>query len=180
MHTSLHSKAARNAPHDRQIELADVAQDKLDHLLVLFLADPANKRLRGQLYAQPVGNQAVLRKAIVEAVNRWQSPRAWLSVRGSCLPLQRALTGWKALHLQLVGDLGQVAAAHKANRTVLLHLAQQLHHGRLYRLTGGRERLVDVKETQDIGVRPVRKEGGHGVAGVERQRRAGAREAGRG
>ena len=55
-------------PLDGNVHVCDVVQDELDQLLVLFLADPFDERLRFQSFTKLDGSQAVFGKAEIKVV----------------------------------------------------------------------------------------------------------------
>lgn len=58
-----------DAPLDGDVEVGNVVKDKVGQLLVLFFAEMVDERLRGKLFAELVGSEAVLSKGIVEHVH---------------------------------------------------------------------------------------------------------------
>src|SRR5450432_244525 len=59
-------KLDKRAPLDRQLEIRNIMQHEFDQGLILLLADPFDKRVRGERHAHLVGRQAILGKAKVE------------------------------------------------------------------------------------------------------------------
>lgn len=96
------SELNKSASSDGNVDVGQVAQDELDKLVVLVVADPVDERLRRKLLTQLVSGQAVFRKTVVEV-------------------LQHALA--QLLHL-----LGQVTATNKANHHLLSQGLQSFSH----------------------------------------------------
>ena len=120
----------KRAAHDRQVELRDVRQDKLDQLLVLLLAEPVDERLAGQLLAHTVRRQAVLGEPVIKVLE-------------DCVSAARTVL--RTGQLQLLADLVAIAAAHKAGRGVVAQLLEYVQHLGRHRLPCGSQRPIHIK-----------------------------------
>ena len=60
-----------NVPLDGDIQVGDVMKDKVREGLVTLFADEFDEGLRGQLFTEFERRQTVLRKRIVELIDRW-------------------------------------------------------------------------------------------------------------
>ena len=58
----------RNEPLDRDVEIGDIMQDKVDERFVSFLPDELDEGLRLQRLSESVGSEPVLGKAKVKFV----------------------------------------------------------------------------------------------------------------
>ena len=65
----MYRRANVNAPFDGYIKIGNVMQDEVGKFLVALLADELDEGLRGELLAQLVCRQPVLRERIVELIH---------------------------------------------------------------------------------------------------------------
>lgn len=65
----LYPQQEKLVPLDRNIQIRDLMQDKVRHLLVFFLAQPLDKVVARQGLSEPEGSEAVLGKTVVEQID---------------------------------------------------------------------------------------------------------------
>lgn len=120
-------------PHHGQLQLGDVPQAKLGELLVFFFAQPSDEALRSQLLTILECRQSILGKYVVEF-----------------------LSEVRCRDLELFAHLFQVAATDNADDALLAERGEQRVEFGEDRLTGKRERSVDVEQADGSRVLAVR------------------------
>lgn len=61
-------KDRNGIPLDRNVQVGQIVEDEVDHLLILVFAEPTDERLRSQLFAHLESCQAILSECIVKVI----------------------------------------------------------------------------------------------------------------
>ena len=99
-------KLYKRAALNRTLDVCQIPEHEIDQLLILLFAEPADKVLARELFAEPVRRQPVLGKAEVEQRSDGQLGRA-----------------------ELLLLLSQIGAADEANGAFVAQGGEKLEHG---------------------------------------------------
>ncbi|KAH3667606.1 hypothetical protein OGATHE_003129 [Ogataea polymorpha] len=129
------SEFNKRSSSDRQVQIGKVSQDKLDQLVVLLFANPANKGCRRKRFSKLVGGQTIFTETEIKLV---QNVRA-----------------------QLLDLLGKITSSNKSNNTLLSEGLQSSLH--LWRdgESGWSQGSVNVEKTDGLRLFSIGKR--HGI-----------------